>query len=381
MLTPCVVAPSLNPSPSYYAQFQGYTLGLFVAMVTSVALFLLGSHVLAPIALRDLPYAEREERLQRFKSSCLARVLLLLYLVYPGVSVAIFQVFKCTTLESGASYLDADARIMCYDARHWRYIGGAIVWLVLVPAGIPAFFLWLLRHFRVPQAAALLTDNAWLRECIKMAWQEEMAQPPEAPAATYESITTLHLEALVAFFLHDYSSDQAAEILAGLRPPVLVIEDEDLDELEAAGTPRKSITDSIRSGAEATKGFLARGLGRVAGLHRAESKRLTLARKAASITSSGDANSEDARARRSFLLATLLCHCRTSGEMSLPPLTWDPLEAPDLAALAAPPAPDALPHPSGVRCADLPDIIQTARREVSFLFAAYTLDSWYWCVR
>ena len=295
-----------------------------------------------------------------------------------GVSVAILSVFRCTTLESGASYLNADARIVCYDQQHWNYIGGAIVWLVLVPAGIPAFFLWLLRHFRVPQAAALLTDNAWLRECVKMAWQEQMVQPPEAASVTYESITTLHLEALVAFFLHDYSSDQAAEILTGLQPPVLVIEEEDLDELEAAGTPRRSFSDSVRSGAVATKELLAHGLSRVAGLHRAESKRLVLASKAAGIKRSSDANSEDARARRSFLLATLLCHCRTSGEFSLPPLTWDPLEASDLAALAAPPAPDTVPHPSGVRCAELNQVIETARREVSFLFAAYTLQSWYW---
>ena len=297
---------------------------------------------------------------------------------YPGVSVAIFSVFKCTTLESGVSYLDADARIVCYDARHWRYIGGAIVWLFLVPAGIPAFFLWLLRHFRVPQAAALLTDNAWLRECVKMAWQEQLAQPPEAANATYETITTLHLEALVAFFLHKYSSEQAAEILTGMRPPPMVIEDEDLDELEAAGTPHRSFSDSIRSGAETARDLLSRGLSRVAGLHRAESKRLSLARKAASITSSGDASSEDARARRSFLLATLLCHCRTSGEFALPKLTWEPFDASDLAVLSADPAPDASTHPSGVRCVELPNIVEKAQREISFLYAAYSLQSWYW---
>lgn len=78
-----VASPSLNPSPSYYDQFQGYTLGLFVAVATSFALFLLGSRVLAPVSLRKMPQAERDERLQRFKSNCLSRVLLLLYLTYP----------------------------------------------------------------------------------------------------------------------------------------------------------------------------------------------------------------------------------------------------------------------------------------------------------
>jgi fumarate reductase subunit D len=88
---------SLNPSPSYYAQFQGYTLGLCGALVTSVTVYLLGSHVFSPFALRDVSQAEREERLQRFKSNCLARVLLLLYLVYPGACQGPRRLHSCRT--------------------------------------------------------------------------------------------------------------------------------------------------------------------------------------------------------------------------------------------------------------------------------------------
>ena len=36
-------------------------------------------------------------------------------------------------LDDGTSYLDADLNIKCYDRTHWSYMGGAIVWLVLVP--------------------------------------------------------------------------------------------------------------------------------------------------------------------------------------------------------------------------------------------------------
>ena len=52
--------------------------------------------------------------------------------------------FSCTKLKSGVAYLDADFTIVCYDKVHLRYVGGAIIWLFLVPLGVPAFFIWLL---------------------------------------------------------------------------------------------------------------------------------------------------------------------------------------------------------------------------------------------
>ena len=365
----------MNPSPSYYREFQGYTLGLLVAVVCTGGVYAFGKRVLAPLVLRGLPLAEREEHLERFNSTCLARVLLLLYLVYPGVSVAIFAVFSCTRLEDGTAYLDADARIVCYDRQHWRYIGGAIVWLFVVPAGIPAFFLWLLYRFKVPQAAALMADNAWLRECVKMAWQEHMEQPEGAKDVTYDTISTPHLAALVAFFLHDMSADEAAEIWAGKRAPVTAADVADTKK-GADGADSGGALAAVRSGTASAKALLDRVLGHVAGRRRAESKRLTLAKRAASIAHND--GEEAARERRSFLLASLLCHCRSAGEVALPSLTWDPVEGWEAEALAAPPAPDATPHPAGVRCAELVEVIETARREVSFLFAAYRTDAWYW---
>lgn len=98
----------LNPNPSFYSQFNGYTLGLVAAMLGAGVLHLFGTHVLARITLRNMPAAEREERLAKFHSTVLARALLVrspararsppkccapdvrwrrqvLYVVYPGV--------------------------------------------------------------------------------------------------------------------------------------------------------------------------------------------------------------------------------------------------------------------------------------------------------
>ena len=66
----------LNPNPSFYSQFNGYTLGLVAAMLSAGVLHLFGTHVLARITLRNMPAAEREERLAKFHSTVLARALL-----------------------------------------------------------------------------------------------------------------------------------------------------------------------------------------------------------------------------------------------------------------------------------------------------------------
>jgi hypothetical protein len=79
-----VLPRSLNPSPSYYEQFNGYTLGLLFAVLSMIALWLVGKNLLARITLRHCSEAERAERLAKFGSTVLQRMLLVLYLVYPG---------------------------------------------------------------------------------------------------------------------------------------------------------------------------------------------------------------------------------------------------------------------------------------------------------
>ena len=350
----------------------------------------LGKRVVAPLTLRGVTEAERTERLARLNRTALARTLLVLYLVYPGtlddllsarapvvdltaadmhagVSVAIFAVFTCTTFESGKSYLDADARIMCYDSVHKRYMGGAAVWLVLIPFGVPAFFLWLLRRFKVPQMAALLSDNAWLREAIKLAWAEGMAQPADAATLTVDSITTLHLEALFAFFLHDMSAEDAAEIIAGTRPPLqdtTAVTEED---------PERASSKSFNAAAVARRvsGVLRKVAGRV---NSGVSRRIVLIKSVAAKVTGEDV----AAARRELVLTSLLAFLRSSGDASVPPLTWERPPKEEVVALEQSCSDAVCVHSSGLRCADVPQLMDTAMSEVAFLFAAYRIDSWYW---
>ena len=320
-------------------------------MVAMASLWLLGTRVVARVTLRGVAAEERAERLARFDSTVLSRALLVLYLVYPGVSVAVFQCFSCTRLESGASFLDADVRITCWDATHRRYVGGAIVWLLLVPVGVPAFFTWLLHRFRVPQMAQRLEQNAWLRAAVAHAWREGLAQPPGAAALAVDTIPARHLEGLYALFVCGREAEEASDILAGKAPPVT---DEEADESAgadaAAGGVAVRITAWLRS---AQQRFAARGNGQ-----RAEAAAPDEATAAA--------------ARREFLLAALLRWCETSGVVSIPVILWEMADAEEEAAELqdAPPEPAAslvdAQRPaaaSELRSKDVPQLLVVALKE------------------
>lgn len=66
-------------------------------MLAAATLHGFGTHVLARFTLRGLPEEERTERVAKFHSTVLARSLLLLYVIYPGVSVAIFSIVRAAT--------------------------------------------------------------------------------------------------------------------------------------------------------------------------------------------------------------------------------------------------------------------------------------------
>ena len=111
-------AACLHPSPSYYSTFtgaldswrstncianeltrmpadamtSGYTLGLLAALGLAGVTWQLGKRVVAPLALRGMNEGERTERLARLNRTALSRVLLMLYLVYPG---ALFCSLTC----------------------------------------------------------------------------------------------------------------------------------------------------------------------------------------------------------------------------------------------------------------------------------------------
>jgi len=272
----------LNPNLSYYAAFNGYTLGLLFFAVFMGALRLFGTHALAGLTPAD----ERADRFERFNRRLLKVFVLVLYIVYPGVSVAIFGIFSCTHV-GNVWLLDADANIVCYSTKHWGYLAAGVTWVFVYTVGIPCFFLWLLHHFRVPHLARQLVDNAWLRELVKLAWLEGMPQPEEPSMAslTTDSITDLHLEALNAFFLRGVSLEQASSILLGDSEPLA-----DLKE-DAPPPPLSRLCRLI---------FTAWRSARAAWLE----------------------EEPVVNARRAVLLSRLLCWAQTTGNIAIPNMDW-----------------------------------------------------------
>lgn len=211
--------------------------------------------------------------------------------------------------------------------------------------------------------AALIEDNAWLREAAELAWTQGMAQPDiDMIALNVDTVSDRHLEALHALFVQDATPARASDILSGVAAPMTTEEPAD----EEAPAPLH------------------------ARLHAHLHRRLTAtARHAARLTaackprphvapSGGDGA---AGARRAELLQALLAWCRTSGKVSLPPLHWD--DIPDVPADAPGTTVDTGyvgPDPSGrIACRDLPRLQSRALSEVGFLFGTYNCSCWYWC--
>merc|ERR1719506_2987724 len=69
--------------------------------------------------------------------------LLLLYVVLPTASLAIFKLFVCTEeLADGTSFLKADLSIQCYTPQYKGYATLAAVGILVYPIGIPLYFLY-----------------------------------------------------------------------------------------------------------------------------------------------------------------------------------------------------------------------------------------------
>ena len=348
----------LYPNTPFYRTFHGYTLGSTACLALIGASWLAGQRLLAPRTLRDASAAERALRLRRFQTLCLSRALLLLYLVYPGVSGVVIAVFNCRDLPSGRSVLVADHRESCWTAQHWSYVGAGIFWLLMVPFGIPAAFMGLLYYFRVPHLARAKVANAWLGECVEHVWRLGVPQPAvDVETLGFDNISDEHLELLEAV------------LVRGERPAAAEARDAATTKV-ASSTVRMSMRMSSR---------------RHGGL---------LRRLRAAVGRGGGAAPPPAP--RVALQKALLSWCESSATLSLPPLAWAAVEeepddaAPqggDSCASAPPPKASQLRRAfagfstaalTACSRAELAALEQRALRKVGFLFESYTVQCWPW---
>lgn len=79
---------------------------------------------------------------------CLHAALLVLILVVPTTSTALFRTFHCRSYDDGTRYLVADLSIDCDDSRHRMFEAYCGFMILAFPVGVPLIFLYLLNRSR-----------------------------------------------------------------------------------------------------------------------------------------------------------------------------------------------------------------------------------------
>ena len=92
---------------------------------------------------------------------CRGVLFLVLFLIYPSTSAAIFATFHCEELSDGTSWLRADLSIDCAGAAHAGFRVYAAAMILIYPLGTPVLYYLLLRRSRV--ALEIIRVNQTLR--------------------------------------------------------------------------------------------------------------------------------------------------------------------------------------------------------------------------
>ena len=309
--------------------------------------------------------------------------------------------------------------VRCFDAKHYLYVGVGIFWLLAITIGIPAFFIWLCHRFKVPHMARTLVNNAFLKEAVQLAWQERVPQPDvDVRELTVDSISIEHLESLYAFFVHSRSAEEAGDILLGRAPPVVRgAQDKEAGQSSAGGVHIGNLAQqpSVRFFERVRRARVAAAAAAESVLKRAASlSDLAALRRRSSCMHELSPSAREAVERRNLVLSELLDWCKTSGELSIPPLRWimeeeeeeeekekekgeeshheggsshgrrrssshscGHKEHSDAEAIAE----AAAAARGAVASRDIPAMRARALRELGFLIAAFRVECWYWCVR
>ena len=73
---------------------------------------------------------------------------MVVFLLYPGLTVKCFQMFKCKELDKGRFFLEADLSVSCDDADYYAFSAISAIFLLLYVVGIPLGSFMLLRYHR-----------------------------------------------------------------------------------------------------------------------------------------------------------------------------------------------------------------------------------------
>ena len=103
-----------------------------------VALFLLLRYVLGEVGGACTAWSGR----------CARAAMLVVFLVYPGITTKTFAFFQCQKFDDGSEFLVADYSIDCNGDAHKAMLGYAVTMVLIWPVGVPIVYAALLYHNR-----------------------------------------------------------------------------------------------------------------------------------------------------------------------------------------------------------------------------------------
>ena len=183
-----------------------------------------------------------------------------IFLVYPQVASTTLGIFACDELENRTFWLMADYRLQCYTPTHRLYIGIGAMWTLLLPFGLPASFLYLLYQAGVPELSRWKRECGWLRSIAQRALvlgvpMDGLEFDPDT--LTLESISTTHLRLLHRVFVnHELDAILADKARPSVTAPTAVTE-RTLAEALKEHLPKLRLASMRLSAANASNGDAA----------------------------------------------------------------------------------------------------------------------------
>jgi len=134
-----------------------YSKMLIIGFIPILALLVISLFYLAPhywkhrgglpfLQVPDPVFHDRMARKRR-RRKFWKLMLFTLFLIYPHVSSTMLRMYVCRKVE-GEYYLVEDFHIRCFDSEWDSYLPANIIFIILYPFGVPAFFLALLVKYR-----------------------------------------------------------------------------------------------------------------------------------------------------------------------------------------------------------------------------------------
>ena len=140
------VLGDLGPCAFSYGYFDRFTSHMLVLPI--VGIFALLACGISLLLRKVIPACSRRFDAKTARERCVTFIVFVVFLLYPGYTVKIFQMFGCREIDPGMYYLTADISVQCFADEWNMYAGFAVAAMVVYVLGIPLTTLLILRRNR-----------------------------------------------------------------------------------------------------------------------------------------------------------------------------------------------------------------------------------------